>query len=96
MQKCGYVFPDKVYHCPCFCFGVDKCFNHGQRSFASIIRYLENFDYKNNFHCKRLFSTAVGENMEHCLIVCGTHLKLFWLVQKKLDVRRLKIIRPFL
>ena len=83
MQKYGYVFPEKVYHCPCFRFGVDECFNHGQRSFASIIRYLENFDYKNNFLCKRFFSTAVGENMEHCLIVCGTHLKTLLVGAKK-------------
>ena len=46
MQKYEYVFPEKVYHCPCFRFGVEECFNHGQRSFASIIRYLENFHYK--------------------------------------------------
>ena len=84
MQKYEHVFPEKVYHCPCFRFGVEECFNHGQRSFASIIRYLENFDYKNNFLCKRFFSTAVGENMEHCLIVCGTHLKTLLVGAKKI------------
>ena len=95
MQKYEYVFPEKVYHCPCFRFGVEECFNHGQRSFASIIRYLENFDYKNNFLCKRFFSTAVGENMNiDCLR--DTFEDSFGWCQKKLDVRRLKIIRLFL
>ena len=40
MQKYEYVFPEKVYNCPCFRFGVEECFNHGQKSFSSIIQYL--------------------------------------------------------
>ena len=74
-QKFEYCFPQRVYHCPCFRLFVEECFNRGEYTVADIDRYLKEFDHKNNLLSKRIFSKIVGENMEHYLIVCETHLK---------------------
>ena len=75
MQKFEHCFPQRVYHCPCLRLFVEEWFNRGEHSVADIDCYLEEFDHKNNLRCKRIFSMIVGENMEHYLIVCETHLK---------------------
>ena len=75
MQKIEYCFPKRVYHCPCLHMFVDECFNHGEHSVADIERHWKEFDHRNNLRCKKIFSKIVGENMEHYLIVCETHLK---------------------
>ena len=83
MQKFEYCFPQKVYHCPCLRLFVEECFNHGEDSAADIDRYLKEFDHRNNLQCKRIFSKIVGENMEHYLIVCETHLKTLLVAARK-------------
>ena len=75
MQKFEHCFSQRVYHCPRLRLFVEECFNRCEHSVADIDRYLEEFDHKNNLRCKRIFSMIVGENMEHYLIVCETHLK---------------------
>ena len=42
IQKYEYLFPERVYHCPCIL--VEECFNHGENSIADMIRYLKEFD----------------------------------------------------
>ena len=83
MQKFEHCFLKRVYHCPCLRQFVEECFNRGEHSVADIDRYLIEFDHRNNLLCKRIFSKIVGENMEHYLIVCETHLKTLLVAARK-------------
>ena len=83
MQKFEHCFLQRVYHCPCLCLFVEECFNRGEHSVADIDQYLTEFDHRNNFLCKRIFSKIVGEKMEHYLIVCETHLKTLLVATRK-------------
>ena len=83
MQKFEYCFPKRVYHCPCLRMFVNECFNHGDESVADIDRHLKEFDHRNNLRCKKIFSKIVGENMEHYLMVCETHLKTLLVCAEK-------------
>ena len=83
MQKFEYCFQQRVYHCPCLRLYVEECYNRGEHSVADIDQYLIEFDHRNNLLCKRIFSKIVGENMEHYLIVCETHLKTLLVAARK-------------
>ena len=82
MQKFEHCFLQRVYHCPCLHLFVVECFNRGERSVDDIDCYLNEFDHR-NILCKRIFSKIVGENMEHYLIVCETHLKTLLAAARK-------------
>ena len=85
IQKYEYLFPERVYHCPCIRVPVEECFNHGENSIADMIRYLKEFDYKNNdLLSTRFLSTTVGENKEHFLFVCETHMKTLLVGTRKI------------
>ena len=96
MEKIKYCFPKRVYHCPCLRMFVIDCFNHGEYSVADIDNYLKDYDHKNNLSCKKNFSKIVGEDMEHYLIICKTHLKTLLVTAEKKCVHQLKIIKLFL
>ena len=83
MEKFEYCFPKRVYHCPCLRMFVNECFNRGEHSVADIDRHLMEYDHKNNLSCKKNFSKIVGEDMEHYLIICETHLKTLLVVAEK-------------
>ena len=83
MQKIDHCFPQRVYHCPCLRLFIEECFNRGEHSVADIDRYLKEFDHRNKLLRKRIFSKIVGENMEHYLIVCETHLKTLLVAARK-------------
>ena len=96
MEKIKYCFPERVYHCPCLRMFVIDCFNHGEYSVADIDNYLKYYNHKNNLSCKKIFSKIVGEDMEHYLIICETHLKTLLVTAEKKCVHQLKIIKLFL
>ena len=82
-QQMEEKFPKRVYHCPCLRMFVNDCFNRGEHSVADIDRHLMEYDHKNNLCCKKIFSKIVGEEMEHYLIICKTHLKTLLVIAEK-------------
>ena len=83
IQKYELIFPKRVYRCPCLCLAIEECFDNGENSIADIACYLKDFDFK-HLLSPRIFSTRVGENKEHCLFTCETHLKTILLGMRKI------------
>ena len=83
MQKIDHCFPQRVYYCSCLRLFIEECFNRGEHSVADIDCYLKEFDHRKNLLCKIIFSKIVGENREHYLIVCQTHLKTLLVAGRK-------------
>ena len=83
-SKFEFLFPKLVYRCSCLQAAIEECFVDRERSFADIAYYLTAFDSRNVLS-KRIFATTVGENKEHCLFTCESHLKTVLLaVDKKM------------
>ena len=82
MQKFDFLFPKRVYRCPCLQAAIDECFDDGERSFADIVCFLTTIDSRNVLS-KRIFATTVSENKEHCLFTCETHVKTILLAVDK-------------
>ena len=80
--KFEFLFPKRVYRCPCLHAAIEECFNNEDYSIADICRYLKDVDSKNVLS-SRIFSTRVGENKEHCLFTCEQHLKTVLLASEK-------------
>ena len=84
MQKQEYLFPERVYRCPCLRLAVEECFFiEKNSSIADIANYLADFEFKNKLLMSRSFSTRVGENEEHCLLTCEAHLRTVILGMRK-------------
>ena len=84
LQKYEFVFPERVYRCPCLCLAIEECFfNEENSSIADIASYLPNFEFKNKLLMSRTFSTRVGENKEHCLFSCEAHFRTIILGMRK-------------
>ena len=66
-SKFEFLFPKRVYRCPCLHAAIEECFNNEDYSIADICRYLKDVDSKNVLS-SRVFSTRVGENKEHCCL----------------------------
>ena len=81
-EKFEFLFPKRVYRCPCFQAAIEQCFNNEDYSIADISCYLKDIDSKNVLST-RIFSTRVGENKEHCLFTCEQHLKTVLLAAEK-------------
>ena len=81
-SKFEFLFPKRVYRCPCLHAAIEECFNNEDYSIADICRYLKDVDSKNVLS-SRIFSTRVGENKEHCLFTCEQHLKTVLLASEK-------------
>ena len=81
-SKFEFLFPKRVYRCPCLHAAIEECFNNEDYSIADICRYLKDVDSKNVLS-SRIFSTRVGENKEHCLFTCEQHLKTVLLALEK-------------
>ena len=81
-SKFEFLFPKRVYRCPCLHAAIEECFNNEDYSIADICRYLKDVDSKNVLS-SRVFSTRVGENKEHCLFTCEQHLKTVLLASEK-------------
>ena len=81
-SKFEFLFPKRVYWCPCLHAAIEECFNNEDYSIADICRYLKDVDSKNVLS-SRIFSTRVGENKEHCLFTCEQHLKTVLLASEK-------------
>ena len=73
-SKFEFLFPKRVYRCPCPHATIEECFHNGEWSTGDIVCYLKDFDSK-NLLSTRIFSTRVGKNMEHCLFTYEQHLK---------------------
>ena len=73
-EKYEFLFPKRVYRCPCLQVAIDECFINEDFSFADIARHLWDLGFKNVLS-GRILSAMVGENMEHCLFTCSEHLK---------------------
>ena len=72
-----------MYQCPWLHFAIEECFDNDENSIADIACYLKDFDFK-HLLSPRIFSTRVGENKEHCLFTCETHLKTILLGMRKI------------
>ena len=81
-SKFEFLFPKRVYRCPCLHAAIEECFNNEDYSIADISHYLKDVDSKNVLS-SRVFSTRVGENKEHCLFTCEQHLKTVLLASEK-------------
>ena len=81
-SKFEFLFPKRVYRCPCLHAAIEECFNNEDYSIADICHYLKDVDSKNVLS-SRVFSTRVGENKEHCLFTCEQHLKTVLLALEK-------------
>ena len=81
-SKFEFLFPKRVYRCPCLHAAIEECFNNEDYSIADISHYLKDVDSKNVLS-SRVFSTRVGENKEHCLFTCEQHLKTVLLALEK-------------
>ena len=81
-SKFEFLFPKRVYRCPCLHAAIEECFNNEDYSIADISHYLKDVDSKNVLS-SRIFSTRVGENKEHCLFTCEQHLKTVLLALEK-------------
>ena len=81
-SKFEFLFPKRVYRCPCLHAAIEECFNNEDYSIADICRYLKDVDSKNVLS-SRIFSTRVGENKEYCLFMCEQHLKTVLLASEK-------------
>ena len=81
-SKFEFLFPKRVYRCPCLHAAIEECFNNEDYSIADICRYLKDVDSKNVLS-SIIFSTRVGENKEHCLFMCEQHLKTVLLASEK-------------
>ena len=81
-SKFEFLFPKRVYRCPCLHAAIEECFNNEDYNIADICRYLKDVDSKNVLS-SRIFSTRVGENKEHCLFTCEQHLKTVLLASEK-------------
>ena len=75
VQKYGFLFPKRVYHCTCLHQVIEECLDNGEESFLDIVYYLNHFDHKNGLPLPRIFSSIVGQNKEHCFFVCEAHLR---------------------
>ena len=63
LQKYEFVFPERVYRCPCLRLAIEECFfNEENSSIADIASYLANFEFKNKLLMPRIFPTRVGED----------------------------------
>ena len=75
-EKYEYLFPERVYRCPCLRLSIEECFfNEKNSSIADIAYYLADIELKNKLLMSRIFSTRVGQNKEHCLFTCKAHLR---------------------
>ena len=96
-EKYEYLFPERVYRCPCFRLAIEECFfNEENSSIADIVYYLADFEFKNKLLMSRIFSTRVGENKEHCLFTCEAHLRTIILGMRKFVCIWLKMNKLFL
>ena len=46
IQKYEFLFPKRVYRCPCLRLAIEECFDNGENSIADIACYLKDFDFK--------------------------------------------------
>ena len=46
-EKFEFLFPKRVYRCPCFQAALEECFNNEDYSIADISCYLKDIDSKN-------------------------------------------------
>ena len=81
-SKFEFLFPKRVYWCPCLPDAIKECFHNDELSIADNVCYLKDIDSK-NLLSTRIFSTRVGENKEHCLFTCKAHLKTILLAVEK-------------
>ena len=81
-SKFEFLFPKRVYRCPCLHAATEECFHNDKCSIADIVCYLKDVDSK-NLLSTRIFSTRVGKNKEHCLFTCETNLKTVFLAVEK-------------
>ena len=81
-SKFEFLFPKRVYRCPCLHAATEECFHNDKCSIADIVCYLKDVDSK-NLLSTRIFSTRVGKNKEHCLFTCETNLKTVLLAVEK-------------
>ena len=89
-SKFEFLFPKRVYRCPCLHAATEECFHNDKCSIADIVCYLKDIDSK-NLLSTRMFLTRVGKNKEHCLFTCETNLKTVWLAVEKICVHHLKM-----
>ena len=83
-QKYEFVFPERVYRCPCLRLAIEEYFfNEENSSIADIASYLANFEFKNKLLMSRIFSTKVCKYKEHCLFSCEGHLRTIILGMRK-------------
>ena len=75
IQKYDFLFLKRVYHCTCLRQAIEECLDNGEESFLDIVCYLNHFDHKNGLLLRRIFSSIVGQNKEHCLFVCEALLR---------------------
>ena len=84
MQKYEYLFPERVYHCPCLHLAIEeRFFNEEKSSIADVAYYLADFEFKNKPLMSRIFLTRVDKNKEHCLFSCEVHLRTIILGMRK-------------
>ena len=83
-EKYEYLFPERVYRCPCLPLAIEECFfNEENSSIAVIAYYLADLEFKNKLLMSRIFSTRVGENKEHYLFTCEAYLGTIILGMRK-------------
>ena len=83
-EKYEYLFPERVYHCPCLRLAIEECFFNEENSrIANIAYYLADFEFKNKLLMSIIFSAILGENKEYRLFSCEAHLRTIILGMRK-------------
>ena len=88
--KFEFLFPKRVYRCPCLHAAIEECFNNEDYSIADICCYLKDVDSKNVLSSRIFRQELVKIRNTACLHVSNIW-KLFYLLRKKMCAYRLKM-----